>query len=155
MVHETRLKVCDPSGKVIIATTELSFGTVLFVVPFLEVVKKDNPEFAEEGVISFIVPQPEYAQAKKTITNYLEDLFLKELNNEIIHPSDGNKPLPGRSKTKSSGGNSGKTEGENDNPVCDRGGRGKQAKSERGRPQNSDVAKSSDKNSGGESKTGN
>ena len=65
-------------------TEELYEHFVSFKVPFLEVVKKDNPPFAEKGVISFSVPQKGYAKAKKRITKYLEDLILKELKNEIV-----------------------------------------------------------------------
>ena len=151
-MEKTRLKVCDPSGKVVIAETELKFGKVLFRVPYIKAVEKDNPDFAEKGIIEFTVPQNRYAKAKKRITKYLEDLFLKELEkDENIHPGNGNNSNNGRSKKVASSGNVEKTGRKDDNPVRDRGRGSKPSKSGGGRPSNSDVAESGNQESSGES----
>lgn len=150
-----RLKVCDPSGKVVISKVTYLNGVATIELPFIEAVKKDNPEFAKNGVVKYTVPQRRYQKAKEGLTKYLEDLFLKELaEDETIYPGNGGKSNPGRTKKESSSRSNEKVTGEDSNAVRDRGRGKKQSESDRGRVENSDVAQSSDPKNVGSGKSG-
>lgn len=151
MKKKTRLKVCTPEGKIIIAETETLDGIVKIRVPYLQVVEKDNPEFAKDGEIFFSVSQKKYQEAKKTLTKYLEDLFLKELDDvKIVHPGNGNRRNAGRAKSKPVSGSAEKAGRENGNPVHNRGGRGKSSSSDRGGTSEDIMASGGDQEDGGE-----
>lgn len=153
---KVRLKVCNPSGKTVFASVKYLNGEAEISVPFIEGVKKDNPEFAKNGIINYTVPRHRYQKALKGLTKYLENIFLKELaEDEIIHSSNGGGCNSGRVKKESSAGSNEKFDGKNDNPVCDRGRGKKQSPSDRGRIENSNLVESGDSENGGNSESGN
>jgi len=67
-------------------------------VDFLDVVKKDDPPFAEDGVIIFTVERKDYEETIIKLEKYLEDLFLKGMADEDLHRSLRIEPKSGRVK---------------------------------------------------------
>ena len=80
--YSRTLNVSTPDGERIYAIVTQGLDTAHIEVRFLEVVKKDNPPFASNGVIRFNAPKGKIKEIYKALTNYLESLFLKELSEE-------------------------------------------------------------------------
>lgn len=101
--YSKTLKVCSPDGERIYAIITPQWDTVHVEVRFLEVVKKDKPQFAQNGVIRFTCPKEGYTETITKLTSYIESLFLKEMDkegtvDESIYSSLGIKPQRGRDK---------------------------------------------------------
>jgi hypothetical protein len=97
------LKVSKPNGERIYANITPVRDAVHIEVGFLEAVQKDNPPFAQNGIIRFQVPKATYKETLGKLTSYIESLLLKELDeeekvNEDIYSSLGIKPSSGRNK---------------------------------------------------------
>jgi len=84
-----KLKVSTPKGESITAVIKADKDVFTLSVNYLEAVEKDNPKFADKGVIRVSGPRTKYSNIIKAIEKYLEDLFLKELSNEDTSTSDG------------------------------------------------------------------
>lgn len=97
------LKVSTPEGKRIFAKIFRNGDNVRIEVNYLDVVKKDDPPFAQNGTIRFNVPRTRYVQTIASLTKYLEDLFLKGMADEDIYSSLGAKPQPRRAKKVDTG----------------------------------------------------
>lgn len=106
------LKVSTPDGERIVARVLRHGDRARIEVNYLEVVKKDDPPFAHNGVISFSVPVAKYPKVIETLTKYLEDLFLKGMADEDTYTSLGAKPKPRRTAKRDSGGKAASVEGE-------------------------------------------
>lgn len=98
------LKVSSPDGKRIYAKIFRLKGDVIIEVNYLEVVKKDNPPFAHNGVIKMHASLIKYKETLNLLTKYLEDLFLKGMADEDTYSSLGAKPKSRRTKKINSGG---------------------------------------------------
>ena len=81
------LDVSDTKGKRIVAKIRASFNKVFVHVDYIEEVKKDNPKFANDGVINFACLKDRYKEVMIKVTKYLKDLFLKGISNEDLHTS--------------------------------------------------------------------
>lgn len=92
------LKVSTPEGERIVAKVFRYGDKVRIEINYLEVVKKDDPPFAKNGVIQINVPVKKYRDAIIALTKYLEDLFLKGMADEDTYTSLGAKPNPRRAK---------------------------------------------------------
>jgi len=92
------LNVSTPEGRRIEAEIIRMQDQIQVVVPFLEVVKKDNPPFAKDGVIHFPVERKNYEETIIKLEKYLEDLFLKGMADEDLHRSLRIEPKSGRVK---------------------------------------------------------
>lgn len=91
-MHIKLLKVSDPKGFRIKVFVTKNNKTVTIKSDVIEVVKKDKPLFSNNGKICMNVELKNYKEAITKLTKYLEDLFLKELNdNDISHSSDATK----------------------------------------------------------------
>lgn len=106
------LKVSSPDGDRIYANILSSGKDVRIEVAYLEVVKKDDPPFAHNGVITFMTTREKYQQTIIALTKYIETLFLKGMANEDIYTSLGAEPPVRRTKKidteRKTGGTSGK-----------------------------------------------
>lgn len=89
-----------------------SGGMARIIVEKLDVVKKDNPEFAKDGVISINVPVQKYQETIGALTQYIEDLFLKGMADEDTYSSLRIKPKSRRAKKSDSKRETGSSEGE-------------------------------------------
>lgn len=118
------LKVCEPSGKRVVATITQMGDRVKIELPYIKEVDKDNPDFAKNGVVKVVVNRSVYAKTKDLVTNYLESVFLKELENADRNTGHGNRPPRRGNKKASSSGDTGKAEREESIPVRDRSRRG-------------------------------
>ena len=111
------LKVSTPEGKrIMLHSFRSGPELVVLEVPFLEVVKKDDPPFAANGIIRFNVKRSTYSKSVEALTSYLESLFLIELGkkeevDESLYSSLGAKPNIRRTKSSNSKGNAGVSEG--------------------------------------------
>ena len=98
------LKVSTPEGKRIYAKIFRLKNDVIIEVNYLEVVKKDNPPFAHNGIIKMHTSLVKYKETLGLLTKYLEDLFLKGMADEDTYSSLGAKPKSRRTKKINSGG---------------------------------------------------
>ena len=89
MGYKLNLKVSTAEGKRIIANVEKNGSLIYITIPFLELVKQDMPVFARNGVIKINTTKNNYPKVIEKLTSYLENLFLKGLNNESISSSIG------------------------------------------------------------------
>jgi len=144
-IYSRTLKVSTPDGQRIIAVISRSGNKPIIEIPYLEVVKKDNPPFASNGVIRFSCEQKNYSNVIATLTQYLEDLFLKGMSNESVYTGLGVKPksrrtkksdLPGEIKGDSREGGS--------SSLHTSARRNKQTKDSRPRSADNEMAESSD-----------
>ncbi len=114
------LKVSTPEGKrIMLHSFRSGPELVVLEVPFLEVVKKDDPPFAANGIIRFNVKRSTYSKSVEALTSYLESLFLIELGkkeevDESLYSSLGAKPNIRRTKSSNSKKNVGVGEGKRD-----------------------------------------
>jgi len=147
------LYVSTPKGEEIKAKVARMGERMRVQVDPLGVVKKDNPPFAKDGAIDFVVPIGVYEETIIKLEKYLEDLFLKGMSDEDLHRSlrtgpnsRGDEKSHFRGKTRSS-------KGERYPARLHPGTRRNiTAKSGRARKSNTEVAKGSDQNSGREDK---
>lgn len=139
------LKVSTPDGERIVARVLRHGDQAKIEVNYLEVVKKDDPPFAHNGVISFNVPVANYPKTIELLTRYLEDLFLKGMADEDIYTGLGAKPKPRRTAKRDSGGKTSSVEREGDSPgVHLSPRRDEQTKSSWGRKPSPEVAEGGD-----------
>lgn len=149
------LKVSSPKGKRVYAQVYPSKDKCLIEINYLEVVKKDNPSFANNGIIKFTCEKIKYPQVILALEKYLEDLFLKGMSNENIYTSIGASPKPGRVKTKNTERKVRTTKREGSTSGVHIGSGGiKSSEDTRPRHGNIEVAESSDSSDSGEDKTG-
>ncbi len=141
------LKVSTPKGeRIMLHSSRSGSELVVLEVPFLEVVKKDDPPFAVNGIIRFHVKRIKYKESVDALTLYIESLFLRELGkkeeiNESIYTSLGAKPNVRRTKKSDSKGNVRSGERERDLPGIHSGARReKQAESIRKRGSDTKMA---------------
>ena len=149
------LKVSSPEGERIIANI-LRFGDkVQIEIAPLEVVKKDDPPFAHNGVIRYKCTIENYRKAIDLLTKYLEDLFLKGMADEDTYSSLGAKPKPRRTQKIDTGRKTEKSEGKGDlASLHSRARRSESSESPRGREPGLKMAESSDKETGGKDSGG-
>lgn len=100
--YTKRLKVSDPNGVPVYAIIRPGLNTSNVEVRYLEVVAKDNPPFANNGVIRFNVSKGKFKNAIQALTNYIETLYLKELDKGIVINEDIYTSI-GIERTKSGG----------------------------------------------------
>jgi len=98
------LKVSSPDGERIYAKIFRLKDDVIIEVNYLEVVKKDNPPFAHNGIIKMHASLEKYKETLSLLTKYLEDLFLKGMADEDTYSSLGAKPKSRRTKKINFGG---------------------------------------------------
>lgn len=145
------LRVATPNGERIRANIVQMGDNVRIEVRPLEVVKKDDPPFAQNGVIRFQIPSSKYKDTIATLTQYLEDLFLKGMADEDIYTSLGAKPKRKRTKRSRKTREIEIDQGEGDTPsVYDRTRGDEQTESAGGGDSDSEVAESGDSDSEGE-----
>lgn len=89
MTYQRLLRVANLKGERISAIVNKNGPNVNIRVPFLNVVLKDNPPFANKGIIRMVCKQKDYSEVIEKVTKYLEDLFLKELESENTNTSIG------------------------------------------------------------------
>lgn len=143
------LNVSTPKGQRIEAKIA-RWGDIMQVdLDFLDVVLKDNPPFASEGMIHFAVERIEYEETIIKLEKYLEDLFLKGMADEDLHRSLRIKPKSGRDKTArlSRKARSSKRKGYSSGLHLSTRGR-ESTESDRSGNSNTKVAEGSDKDSG-------
>jgi len=144
------LKVSTPDGKRIYAKIFRSGDNAKIEINYLEVVKKDDPPFAHNGMITLNVPVKKYSETLAILTQYLEDLFLKGMADESIYTSLGAKPKSRRIKKSDPGGEAKIFEGERNSPsVHFSSRRDESSESSRGGQSKSEVAESSDSEDSG------
>ncbi len=135
------LKVSNPKGERIYAKILRLGDNVRIEINYLEVVKKDDPPFAHNGVITISVSRKKYSETIATLTQYLEDLFLKGMADENIYTSLGAKPKSRGIKKSDSGKKAGRVEGERDSSSVHISPRGDESsESSRGRESESEMA---------------
>lgn len=140
------LKVSDPDGNRIVAQITRVGETVLIEVPYTEVVKKDDPPFARNGVVRFSVPRQGYTETLAVLTKYYEDLFLKGMADEDIYTSLGAKPTKRRVKKSNPPRATIDVEGKGRDSGLHSGARGDESpkSARRGRSSKSEVASGDD-----------
>lgn len=144
------LKVSSPDGKRIYAKVFRLESNVRIEINYLEVVKKDDPPFAHNGVITINVPREKYSKTIEILTRYIENLFLKGMADEDIYPSLGAKPKPRRTEKVDLGGKVSFAKRQGDSPSVHLSPRGsKSSESSRGGNADSEVAESSDSEDSG------
>jgi alpha-glucosidase (family GH31 glycosyl hydrolase) len=111
--YQRPLKVSTPDGERVIANIT-SGALVTITVPRLDVVAKDNPLFAKDGVIRLTVKREKYQETIRVLTQYLEDLFLKGMADEDTYTSLGAKPERKRTTRKDTSREERTIEGERD-----------------------------------------
>ncbi len=149
------LKVATPEGKRIPANIHRVGKRVSIRVDYLEVVEKDNPPFAEKGIIKVSCEQPKYVETINLLTQYLEDLFLKGMSDENIHTSLGAQSKPGGAKAKDTKRKAGRSKRERGTPGIQPGAGGDEPSEGTGRGYtNPEVAEISDPSTGGEDQGG-
>ncbi len=147
------LKVSTSDGKRIKATIYASKNNVRIVVEPIFLVTNDNPPFLKNGVINVTCTRKDYQKTLQTLTKYLEDLFLKGLNDGDIHTSTKVGANTRRTESKNPTGYIGINEGEGrDTSVHARARREESTKSTGGRKQSTEVDSVSDKDSGEQDK---
>ena len=144
------LKVSNPEGERIYAKVFRSGDNVRIEINYLEVVKKDDPSFAHNGVITFNVPKEKYSETIKILTQYLEDLFLKGMADESIYTSLGAKSKLRRTKKSGSAKKVGISERVGSTSSVHVGPRGDESpESSRRRKSESEMAESGDSENSG------
>ena len=158
--YSRTLKVCSPDGERIYAIITPQWDTVHVEIRFLEVVKKDNPQFAQNGVIRFSCPKDGYTETIIKLTNYLESLFLKEMNegekvDESIYSSLGIKPQRRGNKKAFATGQTQRLVGERDLTSVHDSTRGEKHAEDSGKgKRDNDLDKGSSSQTGGKDKNG-
>ena len=138
------LKVSAPDGERIYAKVFQLGDNIKIEINYLEVVKKDDPPFAHNGVITINVPRKKYSETIASLTQYLEDLFLKGMADENIYTSLGVKPKSRRTKKSDPGRETKRVEGKGDSPSVHISPRGDESsESSRGRESESKMAEGS------------
>ena len=116
--YTKRLKVTSPNGEPVYAVITQGLDTAHIEVRPLPVVQKDNPVFAQNGLIRFNVDKKKFKEAINGLTNYIESLFLKEMGegetDESIYSSLGIDRKPRGTKDASKRGAIGKSQGKRD-----------------------------------------
>jgi len=154
-MYKKKLRVCFPEGGLVFANVNYRNGHAIIRVDKLEIVKKDNPEFAKDGVIIADVIQKNYSKMMITIENYLESLMLKELENENRSTSNGVGVRSARLKKSDTSRRLEEDTGEGENTSVHSGTRGDEyAEGSRKRKHSAPVDESGDKESGEENKEG-
>lgn len=105
------LNVSNTKGQRIVALVYPIFNDVVIKLPYIEEVEKDNPSFAYKGIITIKCIKSKYKNVVVTLTQYLEDLFLKGIANEDIYTSLGITNVKGRNDKQDSGRKTTKIEG--------------------------------------------
>lgn len=80
--YRRTLNVSTAKGKTIVANIMQNGDQINIQIPYLSEVEIDKPRFAKDGVINFNVQQSLFSSAIRILEKYLEDLFLKGLENE-------------------------------------------------------------------------
>ena len=143
------LKVSHPDGTRVMAQVKRSGDQVRIVVEKLEEVKKDNPQFADDGIISITVPVSTYQNVLIKLTQYIEDLFLKGMADEDTYSSLGTKPKSRRAKKSDSKRETGSSEGEGSSSSVHTGPRRSESSEDSRRGQtDSEMAEGSDSEGG-------
>jgi hypothetical protein len=149
------LKVSTPEGKRIIANILQMGESNRIEIAFIEGVQKDNPPFAQNGVIRFVYEKEKHQEVISALEKYLEDIFLKGMADEDTYTSLGAKPKPRGVKSPSSERKIRGTERERKpDRIYSRPRRGKQTESDRGGDADSEMAESGDQGSGEQDKNG-
>jgi len=149
------LKVATPEGRRIPASINRNRNRVFIGVEYLEAVEKDDPPFAEKGVIGISCDLPKYSETIKLLTQYLEDIFLKGMSDESIHTSLGAEPKPGGAKAKDTKRKAGRPKREGSAPGVQPGTRrDESSEGLGGRHSGFKVAEGSDPSTGGEDQGG-
>ncbi len=145
------LKVYSPEGKQVVANI-LRFGDrVQIEIAPLEVVRKDDPPFAHDGLIRYTATVEKYRETIRILTRYLENLFLKGMADEDIYSSLGAKSKSRRTEKINIGRKAEKPKREGSvTSLHARARRAESSKSSRGRNTDVKVAESSDKEISGE-----
>jgi hypothetical protein len=151
-----QLRVSSPDGKPVYAIVTPQMETVHIEVRYLDVVAKDDPPFSRNGVIRFTCrrlanrDQPGYKAVMNQLTQYIESLYLKEMDeenkvDENIYSSIGAKSKPRRIKKSPSKPKVERTIGTGDTSGIHSSARGEeQADAFGSRESDSDVAEGSD-----------
>jgi len=143
------LNVCSPEGKRVDAKVTQMGKSCLIEVDFLEVVMKDDPPFAKDGVISFKSDSTKHQEIIFKLEKYLEDLFLKGMADEDLHRSLGIEPESGGIKKSRSKGKIRRASGKGNFPSVHFGSRrGESTEGDRSGDPDIEMAESSDKDSG-------
>ena len=108
------LKVSTPKGHRIRSHITSFKDIVNIKVEYLKEVELDKPPFAKKGKIIIKCEKKKYQEVIKKLTKYLEDLFLKELLNEDIHPSIRNDNVKRGNAKKNTSGKTGSIKGKGD-----------------------------------------
>lgn len=150
------LKVCDTEGNRIVARIiQINNTENRLVLPFIEVVRNDRPEFATNGRIIITYKRGLHVRTINKLVSYLEDLMLKELGKDGNNNS-GNAVGNDRSGSEKSSDSGTDKVGERENvgSIHGRGGRTKLPKGYRRRKSEPDLAEGSDTQDGGEDTSG-
>ena len=140
------LKVCSPEGVRVVANIMRHGERVQIEIAPLEVVRKDDPPFAHDGLIRYNCTVEKYRDAIRLLTRYLEDLFLKGMADENIYSGLGAKSKPRRTEKIDTGRKAEKPKGEGSvASLHARARRTKSSENPRGRDTDVEVAESSDK----------
>jgi len=143
------LNVSTPKGQRVEAKIARFDEVMQIQVDFLDVVKKDAPPFAEDGVINFAVDREEYEETIIKLEKYLEDLFLKGMADEDLRRSFGIELKSGRVKAARLSRKARSSKRKGYSSSVHSGSRGREsAASDRPRNSNPEVAESSDPDSG-------
>ena len=143
------LNVCSPEGKRVDAKITQMGSLCKIEIDFLEVVKKDNPPFAKDGVISFESDSTKHQEIIFKLEKYLEDLFLKGMADEDLHRSLRIESKSRRDKAARLSRKARSSKRKGNTPSVHFGARGgEQTESDRPRDSNIEVAESSDKDLG-------
>lgn len=155
--YKLPLKVSEPDGKVVVAIiTQLSQDTNRFNIPYMESVKLDgDSSFAKDGIVNFIYERRNHKTVVNAVTSYIENLMLKELENEPANNtsvSSPSKPRGNKGKSDSGSNEEGQRE-ESGGLHYSRRGTEQSGNSERERAEREpDMAESSNKKSKGRDK---
>ncbi|MEJ2248033.1 MAG: hypothetical protein P8Y97_00050 [Candidatus Lokiarchaeota archaeon] len=94
---------------------------------YIKQVELDNPSFSKNGKLVIICDKKNYNKIIAKLTNYLENLFLKDLSDENIDSSIGNNSIKRGNDKTNSGTNIKPIERKGDTTIlCSSGGRTKQ-----------------------------
>ena len=136
------LKVGDTKGNRIVAKiTKLSPNYSQIDIPAPKAVIKDKPEFLIKDKIRIQYEVKDHTKVVNTLTKYLEDIFLKELENENNNTSDASKFDSRRNKKPPKSEAKGSSKGTDSNTIRDSRRGDKPTESDRGRVKDSTVDK--------------
>lgn len=150
------LQVSTPEGKRISANINRTGNKVFIGVDYLKIVEKDNPSFAEKGIIKISCDLSKYSKTIKLLTQYFEDLFLKGMADENIYTGLGIKSKSRRTKRKDTKREVGNSKREGSSSSVHAGARGDESSESTGRGYTAPkMAEGRDSPIGGKDSSGN